>query len=430
MIEYLTKSIRIPYIRRRIFITFAVLAFFRFLAHIPAPNVNTETLKLLFDSSQLLGFLNLFSGGGLENLSIVALSVGPYITASIIIQVLTIAVPKLEQLSKEGQAGRQKLTQYTQLLTLPIALIQAYGIYFLLRSTDIAGVPVLNPLMPLDLLGLLLTLVAGTFLLMWVANIITDYGIGNGMSVIIFAGILAGIPRLATTLIGGGGDSQISSILILGIVFLAVITAVVYVNEAFRKIEIQYSSKTVGGKVVGGGSSYIPIKINQAGVIPIIFAVSLIILPTVIAGYMSASTNEYLQQIGLWLQVNFTPTSFLYNALYFILVLGFTYFYTSVTFNPKKIADEIRKSGGFVPGIRPGRATEEHLKYIINRLTLAGGVFLGLIAIFPTIVQSITGIASLSVGGTGLLIVVSVALETFKQIQAQVITREYDSLVK
>jgi preprotein translocase subunit SecY len=426
MLEKLSKSIKIPQLRNKIIITLLVIALFRFLSHVPVPFVNTQSLKAFFDSSQLLGIINLFSGGGLQNLSIVALSVGPYITSSIIIQVLTMVVPKLEELAKEGQTGRQKLNQYTQTLTLPIALIQAYGVYFMLNTQTINNVPVINYLSPADLIIFILTLTAGSFLLLWVANLITDYGVGQGVSVIIFAGILSGIPSSLQGLFAGGG--QLFNILILVAVFLAVIMGVVYINQSFRKIEVLYSSKMRGGRLAGGGNSYIPIKINQAGVIPIIFAVSLILLPQAVAGYMSASSVSIISSIGLWLQLNFNTTAFLYNALYFLLVFGFTYFYTSITFNPHKIAEDIRNSGGFIPGIRPGRATEEYLKYVINRLTLAGGVFLGVLAILPTVLQSITNINSLSIGGTSLLIVVSVALETVKQLESQVITREYESL--
>ncbi len=431
MIENLTKAVKIPQLRNKIIITLLVLGLFRFLAHIPVPGVQTDTLKLLFDSNQLLGFLNLFSGGGLENMSLVALSVGPYITASIIIQVFTMAIPKLEELSKEGQTGREILNSYVKALTLPVALIQAYGMYFLLSKQEFGGAPLIEPLNPFDTLLLVLTLTAGSFLLMWLGGFITDYGVGQGMSVIIFAGILAGIPGSMLSVFAAGGDAeQIFNIIVLIAVFVAVIGGVVFVNEAFRKIEVQYASKVAGSKLAGGGKSYIPIKINQAGVIPIIFAVSLILLPTTLGAYLSRSPQSNLAEIGLWVQTYFNSTSILYNFAYFILVFGFTFFYTSITFNPEKIADDIRKNGGFVPGIRPGRATIDYLRYVIKHLTFAGGVFLGTIAIFPTTVQSFTGITSLAIGGTSLLIVVSVALETVKQLESQVITREYESLTR
>lgn len=268
---------------------------------------------------------------------------------------------------------------------------------------------------------------AGSFFLIWLGETITEYGVGNGMSMIIFAGILAGIPSGAAAFFSVAETSQVFNILVFGGVAIAVIAGIVFINEAYRRIEVQYSSQMRGGKTSGGGTSFIPIRINQAGVIPIIFAVSLVLLPTALGGYLQRSVNPTLLNIGTWLATNFTPTSFFYNALYFILIFAFTYLYTSITFNPEKISDEIRKGGGFIAGIRPGRSTVDYLKYIISRLTLAGGLFLGLVAILPSIIQGMTNISALAVGGTGLLIVVSVILQTVKQVESQVITKEYDS---
>lgn len=428
MQSYLTQALKIPDLKKKIIFVFAILALYRFLAHIPVPGVDTNALRELFQNSQFLSFLNIFTGGGLQNLSIVALGVGPYITASIIIQVMTMAFPALEELSKEGAAGRQKLNQYTRFLTLPLSIVQAYSIYFLLGRQDVAGATILPVYGPFDLILVLVSMAAGSFFLMWLGNTITEYGVGNGVSVIIFAGILASIPSSAGQLFAGFETGQAFNVILLLVVFLAVIAGVVYVNEAYRKIEVQYSTKLRGSRNVGGGNSFIPVKINQAGVIPIIFAVSLVLIPSAAAGYLQNVSNVRLSEIGVWLSVNFASGSALYNIFYFILVFGFTYFYTSVTFNPKKIAEDIRKSGGFIPGIRPGKATEEFLKYIINRLTLAGGLFLGLIAVLPGVVQGLTNISSLAIGGTGLLIVVSVVLETIKQIESQVITRDYESI--
>jgi preprotein translocase subunit SecY len=425
--DYLTKALRIPDLRNRILFTAAILALYRFMAHIPVPGVDPTALRLMFDSSGILSALNVFSGGGLRNFSIVALGVGPYINASIIIQLLSMVIPQLEELMKEGSFGRQKINQYTQALALPLTLIQAYGFYFLLQHQSLTGVSVLPALNTFQLITVVLTMSAGSFFLIWLGEAITERGIGNGMSMIIFAGIMAGIPGSAAAFFSIADASQLFNVMIFVAVAAAVIAGVVYINEAYRKIEVQYSSQSRGGKNVGGGSSFIPVRINQAGVIPIIFAVSLVLLPSAVAGYLQTVSNAQLVSFGTWLAINFTTRSIWYNALYFVLVFGFTYLYTSITFNPEKIADEIRRGGGFIAGIRPGRSTVEYLKYIISRLTLAGGVFLGLIAILPSVIQSLTNISTLAVGGTGLLIVVSVILQTIKQVESQVVTKEYDS---
>lgn len=430
MTSYLLKAIRIPDLRSKVIFTLVILALYRFLAHIPVPGVDTVALKLFFDSSKALSFLNVFSGGGLRNLSIVAMGVGPYISASIIIQLLTMVIPKLEELSKEGNFGRQKINQYTQALTLPLAIVQSYGLYFTLNKQVLSGVSILPTLSPDKLLGLIIIMTAGTFLLMWIGELITEYGVGQGMSILIFAGIVAGIPGALGNSISIAETGNVINILIFALISFIVIGSVVYINEAFRKVEIQYSNKIRGGKTISGGSSFIPVKINQAGVIPIIFAVSLVLIPSALSGYLQRSANATISAIGLWVSINFQSGSAFYNIFYFTLVFVFTYFYTSVTFNPQKISDEIRQGGGFIPGIRPGRSTTEYLSYIIKRLTFAGGAFLGLIAILPSTVQSFTGLSSLAIGGTGLLIVVSVILETIKQIESQVISREYETFTK
>ena len=423
--NYLSRAFKIPDLRNKIILTLSILALYRFLSHVPVPNVDTEALRAFFDSNQFLGFLNTFTGGGLRNFSIIALGVGPYITASIILQVLTFVVPSLEELSKEGYAGRQKINQYTQALTVPLSLVQAYGVYFIF-NTQAQLLPNLDLL---ELVVVILSMSAGTFLLTWLGERITEYGIGNGISILIFAGILAGLPGGFAGFVSILDTSQIFNALIFIAVSIVVISSVVYVNEAFRKIEIRYSTK-VGGRSLSSGSSFIPIKINQAGVIPIIFAVSLVLIPSFLGTYLQRMSDPRLLDLGIWLSSNFTPSSILYSAFYFFLVFGFTYFYTSVTFNPNKISDEIRRGGGFIPGVRPGRSTVQLLKYIINRLTLAGGVFLGLIAVLPSLIQNMTNITTLAIGGTGLLIVVSVVLDTVKQIESQVITREYDNFTR
>lgn len=425
----LLKALSIENLRKKIFITFLILAFYRFLAHIPVPNINHESLNTLFNTSSFFGVLNLFSGGGLSNMSIVAVGLGPYISASIILQLLTMLVPSLEELSKEGSMGRQRINQYTQMLTFPIAIAQSYGIYALLSRQDIGGQQIFLNNDWFSILSIVFIIASGTYLLMFLGELITQYGIGQGISMLIFAGIVAGIPssigQFALTL----ENIQIFTVLVFATVSLAVIAGVVYTTQAFRKVEIQYSARSRDGGMAGvGAKSYIPIKINQAGVIPIIFAVSLVVVPNVLGTYLQRLDSRVLSDIGLWLAVNFSSTSILYSVFYFLMVFAFTYLYTSITFNPEKIAEDIRRGGGFIPGVRPGTSTVSYLRYVINRLTLAGGVFLGLIAVLPSLTQSITNIAALSIGGTGLLIVVSVILETIKQVEAQVISKEYDSI--
>ena len=424
----LLKALSLENLRKKILVTFLILAFYRFLAHIPVPNINHGVLNTLFADSSFFSILNLFSGGGLSNMSLVAVGLSPYISASIIIQLLTMVVPSLEALSKEGSAGRQKINQYTQMLTFPIAIAQSYGVYALLTRQDIAGQSVFLNNDWFSILSIVFIIASGTYLLMFLGELISQYGIGQGMSMLIFAGIVAGIPsslgQFASTL----ENMQIFTVLIFAAVALAVIAGVVYTTQAFRKIEIQYSGRSRTGAPSPTVKSYIPIKINQAGVIPIIFAVSLVVVPNFLGTYLQRMDNRTISDIGLWLTINFASTSILYTVFYFLMVFGFTYLYTSITFNPEKIAEDIRRGGGFIPGVRPGHATVAYFRYVINRLTLAGGVFLGLIAILPAVSQAVTGITALSIGGTGILIVVSVILETIKQVEAQVISKEYDSL--
>lgn len=361
-------------------------------------------------------------------MSIVAVGLSPYISASIIIQILTMMVPSLEELTKEGSMGRQRINQYTQLLTFPIAIAQSYGIYALLSRQAIGGQEIFLNNDWFSILTIVFIIASGTYILMFLGELITQYGVGQGMSMLIFAGIAAGIPgslgQFALTL----ESVQLFNVLVFAAVALTVVASVVYITQAIRKIDIQYSGRASNGSAMLGGKSYIPVKINQAGVIPIIFAVSLVVIPNVLGAYLQRQDNRTLSEIGLWLTVNFASTSVLYSIFYFLMVFAFTYLYTSITFNPEKIAEDIRRGGGFIPGTRPGHSTVAYLRYVINRLTLAGGVFLGAIAVLPSVVQSMTGIAALSIGGTGILIVVSVILETIKQVEAQVVSKEYDSI--
>jgi len=412
-------------LRRKLLLTFLFLIIFRFLAVIPVPGVDALSLKQFFSSNQLLGLLDIFSGGTLVNFSIMALGLGPYINASIILQLATIIFPKLEELSKEGEFGREKINQYTRLLTVPLSLIQALGMIFLLKNQQILTVPNF-----LVLLNIVITMVAGTLIAMWLGELITEFGIGNGISVLIFAGIVG---RLPISIMQTGSISQtlnffnLFTFIIIG---LAVIVAIIYVNEAVRQIPVRYARRTYSGQSGSSGQmNYLPLRVNQAGVIPIIFAVSLVIMPSVIGRYLMQFPYFPLTRFATPIVNFFDPDKLPYHIIYFFLVIGFTYFYTAVTFNPDKISDEIKKYGGFIPGIRPGKATADYLSRILNRITLAGAIFLGLIAVLPSIARGLTGITTLTIGGTGILIVVSVILEISKDLESRLIMRNYDSFI-
>lgn len=411
-------------LRKKILFTAGIFAAFRLLAHIPAPGVDTETLKSLFSQNQLLGLLDIFSGGTLANFSITALGLSPYINASIIMQLMQMIVPKLEELSKEGESGRAVINQYTRLLTVPLGVVQSIGMYALLKSQGLVVVESLP-----GLIALIFTMIGGTMLTMWMGEMITEHGIGNGISMLIFAGIVSSLPvSLAQTATTAGTD-QLSNLVVFALLGLAVIGSIVLVTQAIRKVPISYAKRARGSKTYGGQSTHLPLRINQAGVIPIIFAVSLVLVPSFVGRFLSGSQNQTAAQVGNFLTNQFNPESAAYNIMYFLLVLGFTYFYTAVVFDPVKIADDFKKHGGFVPGIRPGKPTADYLNYILNRITLAGALFLGLIAILPSIAQSITDVSSLTIGGTGILIVVSVILETSKQLESMLVMRNYDGFL-
>lgn len=419
------NAFKIAELRRKIFITFFIIVIFRVVAHIPVGGVDLTQLKALFSSSQLLGLLDIFSGGTLANFSVISLGLNPYINASIIMQLLTMIFPKLEAMSKEGESGRQIINQYTRYITVPLALLQAIGMYVLLRNQGI-----LTSTNPLQMVAIVVGMVAGTMFLMWLGELITEYGIGNGISLIIFAGIVARLPIVLTQTASIVEQNQIFNILIFVSLAVLVIAGVVFVNEGRRQIPVQYARRVSGGKETGGTKTYLPLRVNQAGVIPIIFAVSLVLVPSFLGGYLSSLSQPALSSIGRFLSVNFTPESFAYNFVYFALVVGFTYFYTAVIFNPTKISDELKKHGGFIPGIRPGRTTADYLNYILTRITLVGALFLGAIAILPTIASQLTGITTLILGGTGLLIVVSVIMDTAKQFESKLIERNYDVFLR
>lgn len=408
-------------IRNRILFVLGALALFRAFAAIPIPGIDRAVLEQFFSNNQFLGLLNIFSGGGLANLSIVMLGVGPYITASIIMQLMTVMSPRMKALySEEGEQGRARFQQYSRLLTLPLATLQAFGFLTLLKNQG-----VIVGLSPFEFLVNIVLVVAGSMLLMWIGELVTEFGIGNGVSIIIFAGIIAGIPQIVSQLSFAYADpSQLP--LYVGFVFvaLAITYAVVVMTEAERPIPITYAKQSRGGSTYGQTHSFLPLRLNQAGVIPIIFALSILLFPQMILNILSAFSLSWVPN-ALNMVNLFMGNHFYYGAAYFVLVFLFTYFYTAVTFDPEQIAKNLQRSGAFVPGIRPGGHTAHYLGNVITRLTLVGAGFLGLIAVLPIGMQAFTGITSLTIGGTALLIVVSVVLDFLRRIDAQISLREY-----
>ena len=415
------KVFKSPELRKKILFTVAIIAIFRLLAHIPVPGVDTSAIRAYLQKSVFFSFFDLFSGGGFQNFSIVTLGLGPYINASIIVQLLTMLIPSLEELSKEGESGQERIDMYTKLLTVPMAFIQSYGIYFLLSKQR-----VINTLNPMNLVILLLTFTAGSMLLVWLGQLVTEHGVGNGISLLIFVSIISRLPTSAISTVTGIQASSIQTTLIFAALALAVIVAVVLVDEGTRNIVLEYGRRAERSEKV---TNYLPIKVNQAGVIPIIFAVSIVSIPGMIGGPFAASDSIKLKTIGYFLTTYFHSGTAFYNLIYFLMVVAFTFFYTFISFSPDKIAEDIKKRGGFIPGVRPGTSTAEYLKKIVTRITLAGAIFLGLIAILPYLLQSFIGTGSMAIGGTSLLIVVSVVLETVRQVESLMVTRSYEKFL-
>lgn len=421
MIDSFQQAFKVGDLRKKLLFTLVMFLVFRIGAHIPIPGINAEALQELL-KGQLFGFFDIISGGAFKRFSIFAMSITPYINASIIMQLLTVVIPKLEELSKEGEEGKKKIAQYTRYGTIVLGFIQALGMSVALSKTG----AILNPGMG-SYLFIAISLTAGTAMLMWIGEMITEKGIGNGISLIIFAGIVARIPQ---QIVGVGqelssGMAGVFNLILLVVVVLLVIVAVVAMNEGQRRIPIQYAKRMIGRKLYGGQSTFLPLKVNSGGVIPIIFAMSLCMFPATIGAWMDPSSGY-----NLFIKNYFHFGSVLYNVIYAALIIFFTYFYVAIIFNPVDVADNIKKNGGFVPGIRPGRPTAEYIDRVLSRLTTAGGIFLALIAVLPNFVIGITGITSLWFGGTALLIVVGVALDTMKQIEAHLLLRSYEGFVK
>lgn len=407
-------------LRNRILFVIGGLVVFRFLASIPTPGVDIIRLQEFLAGNQFFGFLNIFSGGGLSNVSIVMLGVGPYITASIIMQLLTVMSPKLKALyTEEGEAGRQKFTQISRLLTLPLAILQGFGFLVLLQNQGILG--------QLQMMGFvtnLLVVVAGSMLLMWVGELVTEFGIGNGTSLIIFAGIVASLPATISQMYFTFDMAQLPLYLAFVAVAMIIIYGVVVVTEAERPVPITYAKRVRGNKVYGGVSTYLPLRLNQAGVIPIIFALSILLFPQMLLNVLSNTQAAWVGKVSD-IMLSFFQNHWLYAGVYFVFVFLFTYFYTAVTFDPDSMSKNLQRNGAFVPGVRPGGHTSEYLAQVITRLTLVGASFLGVIAVLPLVMQNLTGFQAFAIGGTALLIVVSVVLDLIRRIDSQVSLREY-----
>jgi len=427
VIESLVQAFRAPDIRRKILFTLGILLVFRALTNVPVPNVDQAQLSNLFETNQLLGLLDLFSGGGLATASIIGMGVNPYINASIIMQLMQGVIPSLGELAREGEYGRNRINQYTRLLTIPMAFAQGYGFSVLLSAN---GVIPANPLFSFETLSLLLSFTAGTILLMWLGELISERGLGNGISFIIFAGIVGRLPHRAAPIVTGpDGLLRIIPFILIAIV---VIAGVVFINEGQRRIPVQYASRVRGRRMYQGQTQYLPLKVTMAGVIPIIFAISILLFPAQIAQYFTASTIDWVKNVANFVVTNLSQSNpVVYGALYFILVVFFTYFYTAFQFRPDQTADFLRKNGGFIPGIRPGKPTEEFLARITNRITLGGALFLASLAVLPLVVTAaIPGTQGLQLGGTSVLIVVSVVVETMKQLEAQMLMRHYEGFIR
>jgi len=422
--DKITQIFKVEELRSKILFVLGVFVVFRLMANIPIPVIEIERLQEFFAGSQVFGLLNVFTGGALSKLSIVMLGIGPYITSVIIMQLLTMIFPRLEQMYKEeGQQGKQKFNQYGRYLTIPLAFLQGFGMLTLLQRRGAIG-----NLGVLEMISALVTAAAGTMFLVWLGELISEKGIGNGVSLLIFAGIIARFPTNLQQLMVGWDPSQIPSYLGFFAISVLIIAGVVIVNEAKRNIPVSYSKRVKGRKVYGGSSTYLPLSVNPAGVIPIIFALAILMFPGMLSSMLSGVGNQLIsstaESVGAFFQ-----NPWVYNSFYFLLVAMFTYFYTSVTFDPNSIADNLKKMGGFIPGIRPGESTTEYLYFVLYRVLPFGAVFLASIAVMPSIIAALTGVQSFQflVGGTSVLIVVSVVLESMRQVKSQLQMREYET---
>jgi preprotein translocase subunit SecY len=440
VVEALDSAIRLPELRNKILFTGGILVIFRIFANVAIPGASHTALANLFSSQPLLGLLDLFSGGGLSTFSLVAMGMNPFINATIILQLMTVISERIKEISKDGEAGRRRITRWSRYLTVALGAGQAYGFTVLFQNTSPA---ILGPLDWFQRLQIILVLTAGTVMLMWFGELITEHGIGNGVSLIIFAGIIGrgpqGIASVFSAHSTGGGLADYIPFIVFGVIAVVMTAVIIEVQQATRKIPIQSAQRTVGLKQVGVRSSFLPVRVNHAGVIPIIFAISVMFLPTIVANYFTgAPPDTWYHRAATWINGNFAPDTanlpmaITYNALYFLLTFGFTYFYTAITFETNDVADNLKRSSNFIPGIRPGRPTAGYLSAVMNRVTFAGACFLGFITvILPIATDKISGVPhqQMYLGGTAILIVVGVALDTMKQLQTQLVMRRYRGFI-
>jgi preprotein translocase subunit SecY len=420
MWQKLVQAWKIKEVRNSLLFVGIMMVLFRFLANIPLPGVDVAALKGFFDSNQALGLLNLFSGGTLENFSVIAVGVAPFITASIIFQLLGMISKKIEELQKEGEAGRAKITQWTRLLTVPLAILQSIGIISLMKSSP---VPILVRSDLMFYVAIVMTITAGTVFLMWIGELISEKKVGNGISLLIFAGIVSSLPNILQRAFVTYDPSQLITWLSYAAIAIITVVGVVFISEAQRNVPIQYARQVRG--MGSGVSTHMPLRVLMAGVIPIIFAISLIILPTMVGQFFLTANTIWIADAARWV-LTILQNQTVYGILYFSLVVGFTYFYTAVIFKPEQVAENLQKQGGFIPGIRPGPPTADYLQHVITRVTFAGSIFLGFIAVLPVIMQAYSGTSTFAIGGASLLIVVSVVIESVKQVESHVTMREYD----
>jgi preprotein translocase subunit SecY len=427
-------AFKIPDLRRKLLFTLGMLVASRFIAHVPIPGADLTALQRVFQTNQLAGFFDLFSGGALSSLSVAALGVYPYITAQIIMQIMQPAIPQLQAIAKEGESGRQKLNQWTHWLTVPLAMAQAYGTPNLINFSTGGGAPIIKNFGfdqdPLGTLAIVISMTAGTMLLVWMGELITQYGVGQGVSIIIFGGIIARLPDQILQSFAAGLD--LGALLVFSTLAVVTVVAIIYVYEGQRRIPVQISKQIRGNRVFGGGTTHIPLKVNSAGMIPLIFASSMLILPGTIASYFVGSSIGIVATVAQFFANAFNPNgtnSWAYWLFYFVLVVAFTFFYAVVIFQQQNIAENLQRQNGFIPGIRPGPPTQRYLSSVLIRITVAGALFLGIVAVLPFFVRSVTGIQTLTISSTAVLIVVGVALDTMRQLEAQLVMRNYRGFI-
>lgn len=423
MIEKIIQIWKARDLRNNILFVLGMLVVFRLAAHIPVPGVNPGALKELFSGNQILGLLNIFSGGSMQNFSIVMMGVAPYITASIIFQLLAMIVPKLEEMQKE-EAGRQKINMWTRWATIPLAALQSFGMITILRRS---ATNVLSDVTAMGLLNMIVVITAGTVFLMWIGELITEKKVGNGISLLIFAGIVSSLPQALSQIIAVFDQSQLFMLIGFAVIALITVVGVIIITEGQRNIPVQYAKQIRGNRMYGGTSTHLPLRVNMAGVIPIIFAISVVLFPTMIAQFFIQAKTAWIATIAQKV-IELFQNQIFYGAIYFLLVFAFTYFYTEVIFHPNQIAENLQKQGGFIPGIRPGKHTSEYLAKTTHKIIFIGAMFLGIIAVLPLLLRAFTGMQALAIGGTSLLIVVAVVIETVKQVESQLTMREYEGM--